>query len=45
MEETHRYKDPGVDKLILRYQWTGMEGEVTTESFRLSAEKVIPKSV
>ena len=45
LEETHRYKDLGVDKLILRSQWTGMEGEVATKSFHLSAEKVMAKFV
>jgi len=31
-----------VEELILRSQWPGMEGDVTTKSLRLFAEKVMP---
>ncbi len=42
IEEINRYKDQGVAELILRSQWPGMEGDVSTKSLRLFAEKVMP---
>ena len=42
IEEVHKYKEQGVEELILRSQWPGMEGDATTRSLRLFAEKVMP---
>ncbi len=42
IEEIHKYQEQGVEELILRSQWPGMEGDVTTKSLRLFAEKVMP---
>lgn len=43
IEEIHKYKEQGVEELILRSQWPGMEGDVTAKSLRLFAEKVMPE--
>ena len=43
IEEIHKYQELGVEELILRSQWPGMEGDVTTKSLRLFAEKVMPE--
>lgn len=43
IEEIHRYQEQGVEELILCSQWPGMEGDVTTKSLRLFAEKVMPE--
>ena len=45
IDEIHKYQEQGVEELILRSQWPGMEGEVTTKSLRLFAEKVMPEFV
>ena len=45
IEEIHKYKEQGVEELILRSQWPGMDGDVTTKSLRLFAEKVMPEFV
>ena len=45
IEEVHKYQEQGVEELILRSQWPGMEGDVTTKSLRLFAEKVMPHFV
>jgi len=45
IEEIHKYKENGVEELILRSQWPGMEGDVTAKSLRLFAEKVMPEFV
>ena len=42
IEEIHKYQELGVDELILRSQWPGMEGDVTNKSLRIFAEKVMP---
>ncbi|PKB58155.1 MAG: hypothetical protein BZY83_08585, partial [SAR202 cluster bacterium Casp-Chloro-G2] len=43
IEEIYKYKEQGVEELILRSQWPGMEGDITTKSLRLFAEKVMPE--
>ncbi len=45
IEEIHKYKENGVEELILRSQWPGMDGDVTAKSLRLFAEKVMPEFV
>ena len=45
IDEIHKYKDLGVEELILRSQWPGMESEVTDRSLRIFAEKVMPEFV
>ena len=45
VEEIHKYKLQGVEKLILRSQWPGTEVEATTKSLRLFADKVMPEFV
>ena len=45
IEEIHKYKEQGVEELILRSQWPGMKGDVTTKSLRLFADKVMPEFV
>lgn len=45
IEEIHKYKENGVEELILRSQWPGMDGDATAKSLRLFAEKVMPEFV
>ena len=45
MEEIHKYREYGVEELIIRSQWPGMDSHVTAKSLRLFAEKVMPAFV
>ena len=44
-EKEEEEEEQGVEELILRSQWPGMEGDVTAKSLRLFAEKVMPEFV